>query len=59
MLREYVVETEVSAVGLDSVTDAAAAVAACPTGTVFQGNLDPLVIGALAGRCWMRGWMRC
>ncbi len=44
MLREYVVETGVSAVGLDSVTDIAAAVAACPPGTVFQGNLDPLLL---------------
>lgn len=46
MLGEYVRETEVSAVGLDSVTDIAAAIAACPPGTVFQGNLDPLLLRA-------------
>ena len=44
MLGEYVRETGVDAVGLDSVTDPAAAIAACPPGTVFQGNLDPLVL---------------
>jgi uroporphyrinogen decarboxylase len=46
MLGEYVRETGVSAVGLDSVTDIAAAIAACPEGTVFQGNLDPLLLRA-------------
>ena len=44
MLGEYVRQTGVSAVGLDSVTDPAAAIAACPEGTVFQGNLDPLLL---------------
>jgi uroporphyrinogen decarboxylase len=44
MLGEYVRETGVSAVGLDSVTDPAQAIAACPEGTVFQGNLDPLLL---------------
>ncbi len=44
MLAEYVVETGINAVGLDSVTDIAAAIAACPPGTVFQGNLDPLLL---------------
>lgn len=44
LLGEYVRETGVDAVGLDSVTDPAMAIAACPAGTVFQGNLDPLVL---------------
>jgi uroporphyrinogen decarboxylase len=44
MLAEYVRETGVDAVGLDTVTDQAAAIAACPEGTVFQGNLDPLLL---------------
>ena len=44
MLGEYVRETGIDAVGLDTVTDPAAAIAACPPGTVFQGNLDPLVL---------------
>jgi uroporphyrinogen decarboxylase len=44
MLAEYVRETAISAVGLDSVTDIASAIAACPPGTVFQGNLDPLLL---------------
>jgi len=46
MLSEYVTETAISAVGLDSVTDISAAIAACPAGTVFQGNLDPLLLRA-------------
>jgi uroporphyrinogen decarboxylase len=46
MLGEYVRETGVDAVGLDSVTDPAAAMAACPENTVFQGNLDPLLLKA-------------
>jgi uroporphyrinogen decarboxylase len=46
MLGEYVRETGIDAVGLDSVTDIGAAIAACPPGTVFQGNLDPLVLKA-------------
>jgi len=44
LLGEYVRGTGVDAVGLDSVTDPAAAIAACPAGTVFQGNLDPLLM---------------
>jgi uroporphyrinogen decarboxylase len=44
MLSEYVAETGINAVGLDTVTDIAAAIAACPAGTVFQGNLDPLLL---------------
>jgi uroporphyrinogen decarboxylase len=44
LLGEYVRETGVDAVGLDSVTDPEAAIAACPPGTVFQGNLDPLLL---------------
>ena len=45
MLGEYLRETGVSAVGLDTVTDPAAAIAASPEGSVFQGNLDPLLLG--------------
>jgi uroporphyrinogen decarboxylase len=44
MLAEYVVDTGINAVGLDTVTDIPAAIAACPAGTVFQGNLDPLLL---------------
>jgi uroporphyrinogen decarboxylase len=44
LLGEYVRGTKVDAVGLDTVTDPAAAIAACPPGTVFQGNLDPLLL---------------
>jgi uroporphyrinogen decarboxylase len=46
MLAEYVVETGINAVGLDTVTDIATAIATCPPGTVFQGNLDPLLLRA-------------
>jgi uroporphyrinogen decarboxylase len=46
MLGEYVVETGINAVGLDTVTDIATAIATCPPGTVFQGNLDPLLLRA-------------
>jgi len=44
MLGEYVRESGVDAVGLDTVTPLANAIAACPEGTVFQGNLDPLLL---------------
>jgi uroporphyrinogen decarboxylase len=44
MLAEYARETKVSAVGLDTVTDIGSAIQACPPGTVFQGNLDPLLL---------------
>jgi len=44
LVGEYVRGTGVDAVGLDTVTDPAAAIAACPPGTVFQGNLDPLLM---------------
>ncbi len=44
MLGEYVRKTGVDAVGLDTVTDIALARAACPENTVFQGNLDPLLL---------------
>jgi uroporphyrinogen decarboxylase len=44
LLGEYVREIGVDAVGLDTVTDPAAAIAVCPPGTVFQGNLDPLLL---------------
>ena len=44
LLGEYAHQTEVDAVGLDSVTDLPAAIAACPQNTVFQGNLDPLLL---------------
>jgi uroporphyrinogen decarboxylase len=46
MLAEYVIETGINAVGLDTVTDIATAIATCPPGTVFQGNLDPLLLRA-------------
>ncbi|WP_297370347.1 uroporphyrinogen decarboxylase [Acidocella sp.] len=44
MLAEYVHETGIDAVGLDTTTDLQAAQAACPPGTIFQGNLDPLLL---------------
>jgi uroporphyrinogen decarboxylase len=44
LVGAYVRGTGVDAVGLDSVTDPAAAIAACPPGSVFQGNLDPLLL---------------
>jgi uroporphyrinogen decarboxylase len=44
LVGEYVRGTGVDAVGLDTVTDPAMAIAACPQGTVFQGNLDPLLM---------------
>jgi uroporphyrinogen decarboxylase len=44
LVGEYVRGTGVNAVGLDTVTDPRAAIAACPPGTVFQGNLDPLLL---------------
>ncbi len=43
-LADYLRDTAVDAVGLDTVTDGRAARAACPAGTVFQGNLDPLLL---------------
>ena len=46
LLGEYAEKTGVDAVGLDTVTDLPAAIAACPENTVFQGNLDPLVLKA-------------
>jgi uroporphyrinogen decarboxylase len=46
LVGEYVRGTGVDAVGLDTVTDPKTAIAACPPGTVFQGNLDPLVLRA-------------
>ncbi|HQT65326.1 MAG: uroporphyrinogen decarboxylase [Acidocella sp. 20-57-95] len=44
LVGEYVRATGVDAVGLDTVTDPAAVIAACPADTVFQGNLDPLLL---------------
>lgn len=44
MLGEYARQAGVDAVGLDTVTDITAARAICPPGTVFQGNLDPLLL---------------
>jgi uroporphyrinogen decarboxylase len=43
-LGNYIRQTGVDAVGLDTLTDPAVAIAACPPGTVFQGNLDPLLL---------------
>lgn len=50
MLGEYVRETGIDAVGLDTTTDPQAAIAACPENTVFQGNLDPLLLALGGGR---------
>ncbi len=44
MLGEYVRETGIDAVGLDTVTDITQAIQACPPNTIFQGNLDPLLL---------------
>jgi uroporphyrinogen decarboxylase len=44
MLGEYVRETGVDAAGLDTVTDITLAARDCPENTVFQGNLDPLLL---------------
>lgn len=44
MLGEYVRKTGIDAVGLDTVTDITCAIKACPENTVFQGNLDPLLL---------------
>ncbi len=44
MLGEYVRKTGVDAVGLDTVTDITRASVACPENTIFQGNLDPLLL---------------
>jgi uroporphyrinogen decarboxylase len=46
MLGEYVRVTGIDAVGLDEITDIATAIAACPPGTVFQGNLDQRLLPA-------------
>lgn len=54
MLPEFVRETGINAVGLDSVTDIPSAIAACPSGTVFQGNLDPLLLRS-GGEALTRG----
>jgi uroporphyrinogen decarboxylase len=44
MLGEYVRNTGIDAAGLDTVTDITRAAMACPENTVFQGNLDPLLL---------------
>jgi uroporphyrinogen decarboxylase len=44
MLGRYARETDVDAVGLDTVVDPVEAIAACPEGMVFQGNFDPLLL---------------
>jgi uroporphyrinogen decarboxylase len=54
LVGEYVRGTGVDAVGLDTVTDPKAAIAACPPGTVFQGNLDPLLM-RVGGEALRRG----
>jgi uroporphyrinogen decarboxylase len=54
MLGPYVRGTGVDAVGLDETADAAGAIAACPEGTVFQGNLDPLLM-RMGGAALRRG----
>jgi uroporphyrinogen decarboxylase len=54
LIGEYVRKTGVDAVALDTVTDPAGAMAACPEGTVFQGNLDPLLM-RVGGEALRRG----
>jgi uroporphyrinogen decarboxylase len=54
LIGEYVRGTGVNAVGLDTVTDPAAVIAACPKGTVFQGNLDPVLM-RMGGEVLRRG----
>jgi uroporphyrinogen decarboxylase len=54
MLGEYVRKTGVDAVSLDSVTDINRAAIACPENTVFQGNLDPLLL-KLGGAAMQEG----
>jgi uroporphyrinogen decarboxylase len=54
LIGDYVRGTGVDAVGLDTVTDPAQAIAACPKGTVFQGNLDPLLM-RMGGEALRRG----
>lgn len=44
MLADYASQSGVDVVGLDTVTSLKAARAICPAGTVFQGNLDPLLL---------------
>ncbi len=44
MLGEYIRKTGVDAVSLDTVTDITRAKKACPENTIFQGNLDPLLL---------------
>jgi uroporphyrinogen decarboxylase len=44
MLGEYVRKTGIDAVGLDTVTDVTRAATSCPENTIFQGNLDPLLL---------------
>ncbi len=43
-LGGYVSRTGIDAVGLDTTTSPVAAISACPQGTIFQGNLDPLLL---------------
>jgi len=54
LVGEYVRGTGVNAVGLDTTTDPDQAIAACPPGTVFQGNLDPLLM-RMGGEALRRG----
>lgn len=44
MLGDYARQSGVDAIGLDTVTSLAAARSICPAETVFQGNLDPLLL---------------
>ncbi|MBV9419707.1 MAG: uroporphyrinogen decarboxylase [Alphaproteobacteria bacterium] len=43
-LARYVAETSVDAVGVDHMTDIAAAAASLPAGVAVQGNLDPMLL---------------
>jgi len=61
MLGEYVRKTGVDAVSLDTVTDITRAATACPENTVFQGNLDPLLLklGGSAMDAAVRSLLAC
>jgi uroporphyrinogen decarboxylase len=53
LLGEYVAETNVQAVGMDTATAPAEAISRVPPTVALQGNLDPLAV--VAGGAVMRG----
>lgn len=53
LLGEYVAETKVQAVGMDTATDPVEAMSRVPPAVTLQGNLDPLAM--VAGGAVMRG----